>query len=302
VVSELLDDELYWQYLRFENECLKRRGSDFQAFFEDVMAKADASFQTVKPWGREGDRKCDGLSVATGTLFQVYAPEGITAADTVAKIDEDFAGAKQHWGDFKRWIFVWSGVDAGLPPAVVAKLKELREDEGNEGIEIDDWSQEGLWKIVKGLTPQQRAELLGPVPIPTATTAVEIRTVLNWLIESGPNPVEPDEGFEHTGLGEKIELNQLSDRVAALVGRSLPVATEVDRYVSNSYDSNFSSKVAARLIAQYERLEAIEDDPDKIFVALVDSVASGPNASRAEWWGAVGIVSFYFELCDIFKK
>ncbi len=301
-MSEILDDELYWQSLRFENECLKRRGSSFQAFFEAIMAKADPSFETVKPWGREGDRKCDGLSPATGTLFQVYAPEEVTAAATVQKIEEDFAGAKEHWGEFKRWVFVWSAVGVGLPPAVVAKLKELREAEDSAGIEIDDWSREGLWQIVKGLTPQQRAELLGPVPRPVQTTAVEIQTVLNWLVDSGPEPVDPDEGFELTALAEKIDLNKLSDRVAALIARSLPVAQDVERYVAGSYDGDFSAKVASRLVAEYQRLEVLEEEPDKIFVALVDAVAGAPNRTTEEWWGAVGIVSYYFELCDIFKR
>ena len=266
------------------------------------MNKSDQSFQTVKPWGREGDRKCDGLSPATGTLFQVYAPEMMTAAETVAKIEEDFAGAREHWQGFDRWVFVWSAANGGLPPAVVAKLKALREDDDNAEVVIDDWGRDNLWDILKRLTPQQRAELLGSVPVPSQTTAAEIRTVLNWLIESGLDAVEPSEGFEHTALAEKIVLNRLSDRVTRLIARSIPVASEVERYVSNSHDGNFSSKVAAILIAQYERLAALEDDPDKIFVALVDGVASGPNPSHAEWWGAIGIVSYYFELCDIFKK
>jgi hypothetical protein len=301
-VANDLDDEMYWQSLRFENECLKRRGSDFQSFFEAVMNKVDPSFQTVKPWGREGDRKCDGFSPKTGTIFQVYAPEDMTDSVAIAKIEEDFAGAKEHWGDFKRWVFVWSAVDSGLSPGVTEKLKELREDETNAEILVEDWGRDNLWDLVKELTLQQRAELLGSVPVPMQTTAAEIRTVLNWLTESGLEPVEPAEGFEHTALADKIELNKLSGRVATLIARSMPVATEVERYVSNSHDRNFSAKVAAILIAQYERLEVLEDEPDKIFVALVDGVASAPHPSAAEWWGAVGIVSYYFELCDIFKK
>jgi len=200
------------------------------------------------------------------------APEVLTAAEAVAKIEEDFAGAKEHWGEFKRWVFVWSAVDSGLPPAVVAKLKALREDDANAEIVIDDWGHENLWDLVKELTPQQRAELLGSVPVPAQTTAAEIRTVLNWLIDSGLDPVEPAEDFEHTALADKIELNQLSDRVSALIARSIPVAADVERYVSNSYDGDFSAKVASI----YQRLEILESDPDKIFVALVDGVASGP--------------------------
>jgi hypothetical protein len=125
-MTAMLDFELHYQNLRFQNECLKRNGSSFQAFFEEIMTKADPSFVTIKPWGKQGDLKCDGISHATGTYFQVYAPEGLSAADTIKKINEDFSGARDNWPELKEWVFVWSGVEAGLPPDVEKRLQDLR--------------------------------------------------------------------------------------------------------------------------------------------------------------------------------
>src|SRR5690349_10241542 len=115
---EPIDLELYIQRLRFENECLRRRGTAFQGFFEQIMSKSDPSFVTIKPWGREGDRKCDGISESSGAYYQVYAPDELNAAQTINKIDEDFEGAKRQWSRLQKWVFVWSAVPEGLPPAV----------------------------------------------------------------------------------------------------------------------------------------------------------------------------------------
>lgn len=298
-----MDLDLYIHYLRFENECLKRNGAEFQSFFEELMTKAEPSFVVVKPWGKEGDWKCDGIIEEDGTYFQVYAPEAMSAAETIAKIDADFAGVLEHWGDLQSWTFVWSATAEGLPPAVIERLQELQEE--NPALSIDNWSKERLWKVaVEKLTTDQRVELLGIVPSMTAanrTTAVEVRTVLNWVAEQEVGPSATDEGFDLTDIADKLEKNDLSDTTSSLVGRSLPIASEVDRYVSGNVDVDFSGKIASRLRAQYEALAAGGASPDGIFIGLVDYVA-GDDPTEEEFWAAVGIVSYYFQLCDVFEK
>ncbi len=302
-MTETLDFELHYQNLRFQNECLKRSGSSFQAFFEAIMTKADPSFVTIKPWGKQGDLKCDGISHATGTYFQVYAPEGMSAADTIKKINEDFSGALANWQALKVWAFVWSAVVAGLPPDVEKRLQALRTE--NPTLTIDDWSPDRLWQEVVRLTVQQRAELLGAAPELAAanrTTAAEVATLLNWLAEQPVGPVDIDEGFGQTALADKISVNDLSDRIVSLVGRSLPIVSEVSRYVHGNVDGGFNRKVARRLVAEYERQSALNDNPDAVFVELVDHVVGTSAPTQEQFWAAVGVVSHYFELCDIFKR
>lgn len=156
------DHELYVHWLLFQVECLKRSGSAFQAFFEDIMRKAHDSFTAVKPWGNEGDRKCDGLLLGDGVMFQVYAPETLNAASTLSKIAEDFAGVKAQWKSLRKWVFV---TRHPLPPAVVQALVDPEANEGAAGITIESWDVERLWDEVKALSLQDRVELLGPVPI-----------------------------------------------------------------------------------------------------------------------------------------
>jgi hypothetical protein len=129
--------------------------------FEDIMRKTHESFTAVKPWGSEGDRKCDGLLLGDGVMFQVYAPESLNAASTVAKIAQDFSGVKARWKSLRKWVFV---TRHPLPPAVVQALVDLKADEGNAGVRIESWGVERLWDEVKALSLQDRIELLGPVP------------------------------------------------------------------------------------------------------------------------------------------
>lgn len=114
---------LAWHSQSFRLSCALRHGAEFQSFFEDIMGKVDPTFVKIKPSGAEGDWKCDGWLPASGTCFQVYAPQELKVAETVAKIEADFAGAREHWGeDMKVWTFVWSAEATGLPAAVLDVL------------------------------------------------------------------------------------------------------------------------------------------------------------------------------------
>src|SRR5439155_23052641 len=76
---------------KFEIAFLKAKGDAFQTLFENLMGKAHpADFIPCRPWGNVGDRKNDGYLKSERTLFQVYAPNEMNAAESTAKIDEDF--------------------------------------------------------------------------------------------------------------------------------------------------------------------------------------------------------------------
>lgn len=134
-----LHDAYYEQ--KFENAFLRAKGNEFQIFFERLMGLAyKADFMACRPWAKEGDRKNDGFLKSERRLFQVYAPNEMTAAKATSKIKADFEGAKTHWGKhFDKWCFVHNATD-GLPPHVQALLLEL--EAANEGIHLEPWGLE----------------------------------------------------------------------------------------------------------------------------------------------------------------
>jgi hypothetical protein len=295
--------DLSYHHTIFELECYRRLGTAFQSFFEQIMEYAEPDFVTVKPWGSEGDRKCDGMLIDSGTIFQVYAPEQLGVRSTKAKAEADLAGAVAAWEQMERWIFVTSAVGAGIPPELLAWFLELRDR--HSAIEVDNWNRERLWRVIEDqLSEAQRVSLLGAPPRAeeaAKTTAVEIQTVLNFLASAEVGP-DPEDSFEITDLKPKLEKNKLSPQIETIAGRAIPIAREVERYLAGSYDPNLSSTVGSRLIGRYEELTAQGITGDPAYIGLIEFAMEEPGRGGRYFWGAAGIVTYYFEICDIFER
>ena len=158
-------DELSRAYYEvvFELQFLKKNGNEFQDFFSEIMEKCyPRDFQRVRPWGKSGDKKNDGYLKSQRTIYQVYAPNEMAASEAIAKIEEDFHGALQHWErHLDRWIFVHNS-RKGLGPEVLQKLLTLQED--NSCVDIAHWGYEELRKKAFSLGDEEIAALLGPAP------------------------------------------------------------------------------------------------------------------------------------------
>jgi hypothetical protein len=298
---------LHYHSMKFNLACHEQKGSAFQTLFEKIMVKHDPSFVMVHPSGNEGDWKCDGFSQATGTIYQCYAPDDLdkprTAAEAAIKIKKDFDGAKEKWqGKMKRWVLVWSGDKGSLPAPALSALLELKEE--NEDFPIDSWGRQALWDIVAGVSESDRVDLFGVVPIPEAaseTTAAEIQTLLNYLARLD-TPVIP-ESLELTEITEKLARNKLSEAVRAMVRAAIPVSREVENYLKKHPDVGFNKIIANSLADKYKSLAGEGDaDSDAIFGALVEFAAHTNLSQPRYYWAAVGIVTYYFQLCDIFER
>jgi hypothetical protein len=146
-------------WLWYKHQCHECSPFDFQRLFEDIIKRARPEFVAIRPYGNIGDRKCDGLFFVDGVVFQVYSPDELTQAELITKIEEDLEGAAEHWrGTLKKWIFVYN-VRRGLPPDIPAILKEQKKK--YKRITLDHMSSDKLWEMARGLSLQQRAEVLG---------------------------------------------------------------------------------------------------------------------------------------------
>lgn len=292
---------LHYHRLCFSAECANRTGFAFQDLFEQIMRKFDPSFHPVKPMGRAGDWKCDGYASKTRTVYQCYAPENVNAKRAAEKVSDDFLGAKAAWGDqMKRWVFVWSW-QGKLPPQVVAAISEIKESEND--VVIEDWSRERLWKVVKQLGLSDRESILGLVPRVTEvtkTTSAEIETLLNHLCR---------QTFEHeitgldiTPIAEKLSRNNLSASVTAIVKPAVPVARLVCKYVTKHPDPYFGPSISHELHGRYTAIAGSGVSPDSIFFQLLQFVQKGNGEGLQAFWAGAGILTYFFELCDIFEK
>lgn len=131
------DTQRIFYGLKFENTFMRQKGKAFEVFFARAMAHGFVGdFEPVRPYGPNGDLKCDGYRPSDGTVFQSYAPDTTKLAELLGKIDQDFRGAMAHWGDkMRRWEFVHNDV-RGLPAAAINLLEELRATHPNIEIAV----------------------------------------------------------------------------------------------------------------------------------------------------------------------
>jgi hypothetical protein len=305
ILTKLMNKEefsLFYHQTKLELELYRRTGKAFQDLFEQIMQKADTSFLPVKPMGKEGDWKADGYSLDAKTVYQCYAPEDMTGSKAAKKIAADFAGAKIKWKDgMQSWAFVWSS-ERALPPQAVAALEDIKT--ANPGLKIYHLGRAGLWDIVKGLSLNDREALLGIVPdlrdVPM-TTAVEIQVLMKHLVKHGTVASE-DDSFDLTAIANKIERNHLSVDVTNLIKPAIPVARLVREYVTGMPDPEFSQIVARDLARYYTQIALSTNNPNLIFGSLVEYVRGDHGLDPKFFWAAAGIVTHYFELCDVFER
>ncbi len=100
-------------WLWYKYQCHERSPTDFQRLFEEIIKRARPEFIQIRPYGNIGDRKCDGLFHADGTVFQVYSPDDLKQAELQKKIKEDCDGAVKHWKKRSK-----SGCSSTTPAAV----------------------------------------------------------------------------------------------------------------------------------------------------------------------------------------
>jgi hypothetical protein len=298
MTSEHIDQ---WHEVVFQNECYKRQGMSFQGFFEEIMRKHDSSFVAIKPSGKEGDWKSDGFSYKTGTCYQVYAPDSSKVVDAIDKINEDFQGAQSRWNSkMKGWIFVYAIVDR-VPPQIQNTIFEIRDC--NKHLTIDVWGRESLWKIVKSLDINDRNILLRPFPSQQALTETrmeDIKQLIDYLLIQETQIEAPDD-LQLLEIGEKITKNNLQ-AVYELIKNGTGVARLVAWYTGRHPTPNVDKKISALLVDQYKKLsQSSPDNQAMIFLGLVNYVQNQHHTEKATW-AAVGIVSYYFQICDIFEK
>lgn len=160
IVLDKYDPVTLNHWLWFKYRCHEGSATEFQQLFENIMKRAKPEFTQIRPYGNIGDRKCDGLFEAGSTIFQVYSPDELKQAKLQKKIEEDLDGAVKHWGNvLQTWIFVYNA-RRGLPPDILHEtLRKKQEQYPN--IIIKPLSSDELWEITRGLSLQQRAEILG---------------------------------------------------------------------------------------------------------------------------------------------
>jgi hypothetical protein len=284
---------------KFENAFLRAKSNAFQDFFNELMGRAYKSdYMPCRPWGKLGDRKNDGFLKSENRLFQVYGPNEMAATTAITKIDEDFNGAKEYWGElFNKWSFVHNAYD-GIPPHVQKKILDL--EKANPGIKLDPWGFEELRVIFRRLEKQDLETWFGYAPNREAKVKMgfeEIRVVLETISSR-----KPDKNISAKKVPpKKIEANQLSDSIATLIKEGMTKATLIDDFFSKWHDPTFGENLAGSFREHYENIRG-KLTPNEIFNDFQTWIGGSERGTAEHEMAVLTVIAYYFESCDIFEE
>ncbi|MGA3143777.1 MAG: ABC-three component system protein [Verrucomicrobiota bacterium] len=284
--------------LRFKCDFLEKKGNAFQDFFSELMQKVHpADFIPTKPWGKVGDKKNDGYLKSARTLFQVYAPDEMTASKAISKIGADFDGALPYWKThFDRWVFVHNS--KGLGPDALKKLLEIGKK--HPKIKIESWGFEELRREFWKLPEHEIVGWFGAGPTAEALLKLgyeDLRVVLEAIAKQTPplnDPIKPvDPG--------KLAANALSTDAESLLAAGMRKAKLVEKFFAEWHDPTFGDVVTEAFGNEYRRLKSLKLSPDDIFVHLQDFAGGKLRGNSTHQTAVLAVLAHLFEECDIFE-
>ena len=294
-----MDDTQRGSYgLKFENAFLRKKGKEFEAFFARVMAHGFAGdFEPVRPYGPNGDLKCDGFRPSDGTVFQCYAPNSIKLAALLAKLDEDFSGAVDHWGKrMRRWEFVHND-HRGLPADAVRKLHDFRAS--HPRIEIAVFGEAEMRHVVMGLAVHQLEDLFGAVPSQRTLEKLDFAALRPILVAIQRGEPDAEPSIDAPSL-QKLHQNALSEDAAGLLRQGRRREKLVQDFFEAWPDPTFGEGVAEAFRVRYGSLKEADLSPDRIFAEL-QTFAGGMEGEPSHQAAVLAVMSYFFERCDIFE-
>ena len=288
-----------WYELKFSHEFRSKFGAEFQDFFASIMECGYPSdFQKVKPYGRRGDKKCDGYHQSFKRIYQVYAPDKMMVGETNSKIQEDFDGAVDNWKDkMATWVFVhnqWRGI----PAEVLEKLLNM---DGTHGISVLRWCEPELRDEFFRLGPDAQALLLGPAPTAQAISRVEMRDVIQVAGVIAQQEIPPAGEIHEVSAG-KLSVNSLSIDVQNLLRAGSVRSKLVKKLFAEWHDPQLGDRIARTFRSEYERLKASGVTGDECFRQLWAFAGGGAQPSMKLEAAVLALLAFLFEECEIFEN
>jgi hypothetical protein len=257
-----------------------------------------SDFQKVKPYGKHGDRKCDGYHQSLKRIYQVYAPEKMNVAETNSKIDEDFHGALEHWAEkVTEWTFVhnqWRGIPADV-------LKKLLDVNGTKGVSVLRWCEPELRNELFRLDADVQAQLLGPAPSVRAISRVEMRDVIQVANAIAQEEIPPAEEIREVPVG-KLKVNSLSVDAQNLLKMGSVRSKLVKKFFAEWHEPELGDRIARTFRSEYERLKTDGITGDECFRRLWAFSGGGVQPSIKLEAAVLALLAFLFEECDIFES
>jgi hypothetical protein len=294
------------QQLNYEKDFriafLESKGDGFQGLFEKLMSKVHPNdFMACRPWGNVGDRKNDGYLPSERILYQSYAPNELTAAEAIKKINEDFDGAKEHWEEyFDEWTFVHNAPYGRLGPHIIEVLAKLGQD--NPKIKIGHCGYEETLTKFRQLSLEDLESWFGPSLTMEANVNLSFSDLAAVLAHISITSVPTTSEVKDVSRG-KIEANLLSQAVADFLKIGMQKSPLVAQFFNNWKNPTYGEQIAQAFKSEYVRLRDSVPSlhTDEIFGRLETWAGGTVNTTPAHKAAVLAVMAYLFDKCEIFE-
>lgn len=124
--------------------------------------------------------------------------------------------------------------------------------------------------------------------------------VLATYLTSTACPVSADSSFSLLRIDSKIQKNALQG-VQQFINMGLSSNCTIENYLNRHPDPSFSLKLTSIMAQKYQELKKENISSEEIFYELWD-FASGGHTDFSYQAAGLGILTYFFEKCEVFEK
>jgi len=130
-------------------------------------------------------------------------------------------------------------------------------------------------------------------------TFAELEVIVKYLVAT---PIlGSDDSMTLIPPKEKIERNNLSTEVENLITTGMLQVKQVKKYLNTHLDIQFAERLKVGFVNKYKKFRKEGLEGDALFYALLDF--SSNNSSDFKIMAAgLSVLTYYFELCEVFEK
>lgn len=242
--------------------------------------KADISKRNIKLlWGRSGN-KCAICKVAIteeggGNPYPIGVMAHIEGENPgAARYNPKMIDKKRT--DYANLILVCptchTKIDNDVQEYTVEKLKSIKKEHEN-------WVAESLRAVMPEIT------------------FAELEVIVKYLV------AVPISDIKETLIppSEKIRRNNLSSEVDKLITTGMIQKKQVEKYLNENPDFNFSERLRAGFVKKYRELKSEGLEGDSLFYALLEFASNNSSDFKMQSAG-LSVLTHFFEICEVFEQ
>lgn len=294
-----------WYEREIKLALYEKKETNFEVWINDIFrAIYGADFKTVKPYGGEGDDKCDGYLFPDKLVIQCYAPSAkLNQSKLINKIQDSFSGASKKWPYMKEWIFICNDF-GGIPAKATRHIEQMKIDYARIVIAI--WDANDTKNFILTLNQNILDQLFNKPPTSDTFNQLNIQDVrdMGHLIEGfiGDYGYSPQDDIRPVApSAQKINKNNLSEEAIELFKLGQKKSGLVKNYIESLPDPDFAENVATKIRSFYDKLKEDGRNAEQIF-AEMHMFFGGRRLNLPRYQACIySYMVYFFDRCDFFE-